>query len=281
MKKTPKQLYTLAYEIRQRSLRMVYAAGKGHTGGDFSAADIYTVLYFGDVLNIDPSQPHSRHRDRFFLSKGHACGTLYTTLAFAGFFPKAELNTFMQPLSRLNGHPNRNYVPGIEANTGPLGHGLPIACGAALASKLDGNLWRSFVLTGDGELQEGSNWEAAMAAAQFKLDNLILIVDRNNLQQGDTTESTISLEPLVDKWRAFGWVVREVNGHHHAHLLNTFNQIPFEKGKPNCIIAHTHKGKGLSAIQDKPLSHHYVPANDAELKEGLEELRELSNDAAF
>ena len=185
MTKTPQELHDLAYKIRQRSLRMVYTSGMGHTGGDFSAADIYTVLYFGDVLQIDPAQPDTPLRDRFFLSKGHSCGTLYTTLAFAGFFPEAELDTFMQPLSRLNGHPNRNYVPGIEANTGPLGHGLPIACGAALASKLDGLMWRSFVLTGDGELQEGSNWEAAMAAAQFKLDNLALIVDRNMLQQGD------------------------------------------------------------------------------------------------
>lgn len=274
MNRSPQELHNLSYEIRQRSLRMVFNAGMGHTGGDFSAADIYTVLYFGGVLNIDPSHPQAPLRDRFFLSKGHSCGTLYTTLAFAGFFPEAELNTFMQPLSRLNGHPNRNYVPGIEANTGPLGHGLPIACGAAIASKLDGYTWRSFVLTGDGELQEGSNWEAAMAAAQFKLDNLILVVDRNKLQQGDTTESTISLEPLVDKWRAFGWVVREVNGHDHAGLLNTFNQLPFEKGKPNCIIAHTHKGKGLSAIQDRPPSHHYVPSNEEELQQGLAELQE-------
>jgi transketolase len=213
MPRTPEQLRKLAYEIRQRSLRMVFSAGKGHTGGDFSAADIYTVLYFGGILNISPIQPLSPERDRFFLSKGHSCGTLYTTLAIAGFFPVKELDTFMQPLSRLNGHPNRNYVPGIEANTGPLGHGLPIACGAALASKLDNQLWRSFVLTGDGELQEGSNWEAAMAAAQFGLDNLVLIVDRNKLQQGDTTENTISLEPLMDKWKAFGWFVREVDGH--------------------------------------------------------------------
>ena len=274
MSKTPEELNTLAYQIRQRSLRMVYTAGKGHTGGDFSAADIYTVLYFGGILNVDPSDPESPHRDRFFLSKGHACGTLYTTLAFAGYCPDGELDTFMQPLSRLNGHPNRNYVPGIEANTGPLGHGLPIACGAALAAKLDGHLWRSFVLTGDGELQEGSNWEAAMAAAQFRLDNLVLIVDRNKLQQGDKTANTISLEPLCDKWRAFGWAVREIDGHNHAQLLDIFSQIPFVNAKPNCIIAHTHKGKGLTSIQDKPHSHHYVPANEDELLQGLKELQE-------
>jgi transketolase len=274
MAKTPAQLHTLAYQIRQRSLRMVYTAGMGHTGGDFSAADIYTVLYFGGILKFDPAQPGDPERDRFILSKGHSCGTLYTALAFAGFFPEEELNTFMQPYSRLNGHPNRNYVPGIEANTGPLGHGLPIACGAALAAKLDDQSWRVFVVTGDGELQEGSNWEAAMAAAQFKLDNLILIVDRNNLQQGDTTESTISLEPLVEKWRAFGWEVREVDGHNHADLLDLFNQLPLAKGKPNCLITHTHKGKGLTVIQDKARSHHYVPANEEELAQGLNELQE-------
>ncbi|MDF1513178.1 MAG: transketolase [Anaerolineae bacterium] len=272
MNRTPEQLHTLAYRIRQRSLRMVFDAGMGHTGGDFSAADIYTVLYFGNILRIDPSQPRSPDRDRFFLSKGHSCGTLYTTLAFTGFFPESELDTFMKPLSRLNGHPNRNYVPGIEANTGPLGHGMPIACGAALAAKLDGATWRSYVLTGDGELQEGSNWEAAMAAAQFKLDNLILIVDRNKLQQGGKTESTISLEPLVDKWRAFGWSVREVDGHNHAALLDIFSQTPFEVDKPSCIIAHTHKGQGLKAIKDQAAGHHYVPDNAEDLTAGLAEL---------
>ena len=273
MNKTPEQLHTLAYKIRQRSLRMVYRAGKGHTGGDFSAADIYTVLYFGGVLNVDPSKPDAPYRDRFFLSKGHACGTLYTALAFAGFFPPEELDTFMQPLSRLNGHPDRNYVPGIEANTGPLGHGLPIACGAALAAKMDGHQWRAFVLTGDGELQEGSNWEAAMASAHFGLDNLVLIIDRNKLQQGNKTANTSTLEPLVDKWIAFGWAVREVDGHNHAQLLDIFHQIPFETGKPNCVIAHTHKGKGLNLIQDKPHSHHYVPADEDELQKGLAELQ--------
>lgn len=276
MHTSPEQLRQLAYTIRKRSLRMVYAAGMGHTGGDFSAADIYTVLYFGGVLNVNPSQPQNPERDRFILSKGHACGTLYTTLAFADFFPEAWLDSFMQPLSRLNGHPNRNDVPGIEANTGPLGHGLPIACGAAMASKINHAPWRVFVMTGDGELQEGSNWEAAMAASQFQLDNLVLIIDRNQLQQGDRTESTVALEPLADKWRAFGWAVREVDGHHHADLLSTFNLVPFETGKPNCIIAHTHKGMGLPVIQDDPSSHHYVPSSEEALAQGLQALEDAS-----
>ena len=173
-------LHNKAYEIRQRNLTMIYQAGGGHAGGDLSAADILAALYLGGVLNVDPENPRAPGRDRFYMSKGHSSGLLYTTLAFAGFFPEQELATFMQPLSRLNGHPNVS-VPGVEANTGALGHGLPMAVGAALASKMDGASWRAFVLTGDGELQEGSNWEAAMAAAQYQLDNLTLIVDRNRI----------------------------------------------------------------------------------------------------
>lgn len=277
MSRTPKALHDLAYKIRRRSLRMVYEAGMGHTGGDFSAADIYTVLYFGGILDVISSQPQKPDRDRFFLSKGHACGTLYTTLSFAGFFPQAWLGTFLQPLSRLNGHPNRNYVPGIEANTGPLGHGLPIACGAAMAAKMNNALWRAFVLTGDGELQEGSNWEAAMAASQFQLDNLVLIIDRNQLQQGDTTESTVALEPLAEKWRAFGWAVREVDGHDHAQLQSLLKAVPFVEGQPNCVIAHTHKGMGLPSIQDQASSHHYVPSNEDELELGLHALEDIAS----
>ncbi len=264
-------LWKTAYQIRQRNLTMLHHAGMGHGGGDLSATDILTTLYFA-VLNVDPAYPDAPDRDRFIMSKGHGAGALYTTLAFAGFIPMDELDTFMQPLSRLNGHPNRNYVPGVEANTGPLGHGLPIAVGAALAAKMDGAMWRTFVLTGDGELQEGSNWEAAMAAAHYKLDNLTLIIDRNGLQQGDRTENTVALEPLADKWRAFGWAVREVDGHDHAALLDVFGQVPFAAGKPNCIIAHTRKGKGVSFIEDRPASHHFVPT-EKELAAALEELR--------
>ncbi|MBN1886618.1 MAG: transketolase, partial [Thermoflexales bacterium] len=162
----PQVLCRKANEIRRRNLIMIHEAGSGHIGGDLSAADILTTLYFGGVLKVDPQHPHTPDRDRFFMSKGHCSGLLYTTLALAGFFPEDELHTFMRPLSRLNGHPS-NHVPGVEANTGALGHGLPIAVGAALAATLDNAAWRVFVLTGDGELQEGSNWEAAMAAAQF------------------------------------------------------------------------------------------------------------------
>src|SRR5205823_5761973 len=156
-------------------------------------------------LHINPQHPDAPDRDRFILSKGHAAGALYTTLAHAGFFPMSELETFAQPLSRLNGHPNRRKVPGVEANTGPLGHGLPIGVGCAIASNLSGGKWQTYVVLGDGELQEGSNWEAAMAAGHRSPDNLVAIVDRNRLQQGARTEDTNRLDPLADKWTAFGW----------------------------------------------------------------------------
>ncbi len=267
-----RELRQRANAIRRRDLIMLHRAGKGHTGGDLSAADILATLYFA-VLRVDPLNPRAPDRDRFILSKGHASGALYTTLALAGFLPLEELDTFMQPNSRLSGHPARTKLPGVEASTGPLGHGLPIGVGCAMAAKLDGALWRTFVLTGDGELQEGSNWEAAMAAAHYKLDNLTVIVDRNGLQLGDRTECTLALEPLADKWRAFGWAVREVDGHDHAVLLDTLAALPFEPGRPNCLIAHTHKGHGVSFIADNPAWHHHVPTAD-ELAAALQELGE-------
>ncbi|NTU78119.1 MAG: transketolase [Chloroflexales bacterium] len=264
------KLQTMATAIRRRDLEMIYGAKLGHIGGDFSVTDILVTLYFS-VLRVDPTRPDDPERDRFILSKGHSAGALYTTLAHIGFFPLAELATFAQPLSRLNGHPNRVKVPGVETNTGPLGHGLPVAVGCAIGAKMDGASWRTFVITGDGELQEGSNWEAAMSAAHYKLDNLTVIVDRNGLQQGDFTERTMHLDPLADKWRAFGWAVHEVNGHDHAALLHIFDQLPFEWGKPNCIIAHTHKGQGVSFMRDRPAWHHKVPDAD-EYTRALQEL---------
>ncbi|MBM3130522.1 MAG: transketolase [Chloroflexi bacterium] len=275
----PRELCARANSIRRRNLIMLNHAGLGHTGGDLSATDILATLYFS-ILNIDPQVPDKADRDRFILSKGHCSGVLYTTLAEAGFIPLAELDTFMQPLSRLNGHPNRNKVPGVETNTGALGHGLPVAIGTALAAKFDDATWRTFVLTGDGELQEGSNWEAAMAAAHYKLDDLVLIIDRNRLQQGDATERTMHLEPLADKWRAFGWSVREVDGHDHAVLLGTFRSVPFELGKPSCVIAHTYKGQGVSFIRDRAEWHHRVPSKD-ELTIALEELGDNGHDPAL
>jgi transketolase len=259
-----------AARIRQRNLIMIHEAGGGHTGGDLSAADVVTTLYLGSILNVDPHHPRRPDRDRFFLSKGHSAALLYTVLAFAGFFPKEELRTFMQPLSRLSGHPSTR-VPGVEANTGALGHGLPIAVGAALGARMDCAPWRAFVLTGDGELQEGSNWEAAMTAPRLGLDNLTVIVDRNGLQLTDWTENIAPLEPLVERWRAFGWAVREVDGHDHAALLDVFHGLPFQAGRPNCVIARTHKGQGVSFMRDRACWHHRVPT-DGELAAALDEL---------
>ena len=259
-----------ARRIRRTSLRMVHQARLGHPGGDLSCADILAVLYF-HVLQLRPDCPHDPGRDRFVLSKGHASAALYATLAERGFFPPQDLDTYMRPLSRLNGHPDRNKVPGVEANTGPLGHGLPIAVGMAAAAKLDGAAWRTFVLTGDGELQEGSNWEAIMAAAHLRLDNLTAIVDRNRLQQGDATEKTVALEPLAERWRAFGWGVVEVDGHDVDALVRAFGTLPAVGGRPTCVIAATNKGRGVSFIEDRVEWHHRVPTGD-ELAAALVEL---------
>jgi transketolase len=258
-----------ARALRIAAFSMVHAARMGHPGGDFSAADILATLYFG-VLNVDPKAPHAPGRDRFILSKGHASGILYATLAEAGFIPRAALKTYMQPHSMLNGHPNRNYVPGVEANTGPLGHGLPIAVGIAVAGQMDGAASRTFVLVGDGELQEGSNWEAMMFAGHRKLANLTLIVDRNRLQQGARVAETNDLEPLADKLRAFGFEVAEVDGHDHAVLMRTFAPRA-GAAKPLAVIAHTIKGKGVSYMEDQAGWHHGVP-NDAQFAQAVKEL---------
>lgn len=256
--------------IRARSLRMVCKAKVGHPGGDLSSADILATLYLG-VLNVDPQKPLAPHRDRFLMSKGHSSGALYSTLAAAGFLSDQDLDTYMMPGSKLNGHPDRNKIPGVEANTGPLGHGLPIAVGCALAAKMDNAPWRTFVLTGDGELQEGSNWEAAMSAAQFRLDNLTLIIDRNRFQQGAGTEETIRLEPLADKWRSFGWSIIEVDGHDHAALLECFKHLPLAADKPNCVIANTRKGRGVSFMENRADWHHKIPTAE-QLQTALQEL---------
>ena len=243
--------------MRRRSIQMVFDAGQGHPGGDLSAIDILATLYFG-VLRYDPKEPRDPARDRFVMSKGHCTGALYTALAGAGYFPEEELATYLQPNSRLNGHPNRTYLPGVETNTGPLGHGLPVAVGIAIAGQIDAADYRTFVLTGDGELQEGSMWEAAMLAGHRKLDRLTAIVDRNRLQQGARNEETNSLEPLADKWRAFGWDVIELNGHDHAALLDGLGAPG--TGKPRCVIAHTVKGQGVSYMRDQAGWHHGVPS---------------------
>lgn len=257
--------------VRLSAMTMTRHAHLGHTGGDLSSADILAALYLGGVLQVDPSRPNWAQRDRFILSKGHCSGAFYSVLAARGFFPLAQLKTYMDPLSMLNGHPDRNKLPGVEANTGPLGHGLPIGVGAALAARMRKESWRVFVLTGDGELQEGSNWEAAMTAQHYGLENLTVIVDRNRIQQGDFTENTIRMEPLAARWSAFGFAVAEIDGHDPAALLERFAHLPIEAGKPSCVIANTVKGKGVSFAENQPAWHHGVP-NDEQLAAAAAEL---------
>jgi transketolase len=259
---------TLATQIRRADLIMIGRAGLGHIGGDFSVADILATLY-GAVLNVDPANPTDPERDRFVLSKGHCAGALYATLAHCGYFPVAALDTFVQPLSELNGHPNRTKVPGVETNTGPLGHGFPVAVGHAIGAKLQGSPRRTFVVLGDGEMQEGSNWEAAMTASHYALSNLTAIVDRNRLQQGAWTEETKKLEPFADKWASFGFEVREVDGHDVAALVAALQ--PSTTGQPVAVIANTVKGKGVSFMEDRVEWHHKVPS-PGQVAAGLEEL---------
>lgn len=256
--------------MRRRAMEMVYAKKLGHIGGDFSATDIVATLYFG-VLRYDPETPDWPDRDRFIMSKGHATGVFYTALAAAGYWPEDWLETYMGNRSKLNGHPNRQYLPGVEANTGPLGHGFPIALGIALGGQLSGRDFRTYVLTGDGEQQEGSNWEAAMTAGYNKLANLTLIIDRNRLQQGQGTEETTGLDPLGDKYRAFGFEVVEVDGHDHATLLDVLGAPVGTRDKPLCVIANTTKGKGVSFMEGQAKWHHGVP-DAAQYEQAMKEL---------
>lgn len=254
--------------IRRHIVTTIDAARAGHIGGDLSITDVLATLYFG-VLRLDPEEPEGTERDRFILSKGHCAAALYATLARVGYFAEAELDTFMAPGSALNGHPNRTKVPGIETNTGPLGHGLPVAVGEALGQRLQGLDFRVFVATGDGELQEGSNWEALMSAAHYGLANLTLVVDRNRLQQGARTEDTNGLDPLAERLAAFGCEVREVDGHSVTELLAAL--APSTTGKPVAVIANTIKGKGVSFIEDRVEWHHKVPTAE-QVALALEEL---------
>lgn len=263
-----RRLDETARAVRRSVVRMIDSARAGHIGGDLSVTDILTTLFFG-VLDVDAADPQKPGRDRFILSKGHCAAALYSVLALKGFIDPAILPTFMKPLSVLNGHPNRRKVAGVEANTGPLGHGLPIGVGSAIASKLSGRNWRTFVVLGDGELQEGSNWEAAMAAGHRGLDTLTAIVDRNRLQQGARTEDTNRLDPLTDKWAAFGWEAVEVDGHDHAALYDLFTRP--RTGRPLAVVANTRKGKGVSFIEDRVEWHHKVPSPE-QVALALEEL---------
>ncbi|ABW09872.1 Transketolase domain protein [Parafrankia sp. EAN1pec] len=261
-------LAEIARGVRRDIVTTIGQAGMGHLGGDLSVTDILVAAYWR-ALTVDPFAPDAADRDRFVLSKGHCAVALYSVLASCGFFPRSALETFGGPLSPLNGHPNRVKVPGVETNTGPLGHGLPVAVGCALGARLRGIANRTIVVLGDGEIQEGSNWEAAMTAAYHRLATLVAVVDRNRLQQGARTEETKALEPLDAKWAAFGWEVRRIDGHDHQALVEAL--APSSTGRPVAVLADTVKGKGVSFVEDRVEWHHKVPSAE-QLRAALEEL---------
>lgn len=265
------ELQQTARELRRESLQIIHRAGSGHPGGSLSAADIVTALYFG-VMKYDPQQPESPARDRFILSKGHCTGLLYVTLAHAGFFDKSQLQEYRKINSqlKLSGHPHP-ATPGVEIATGSLGQGLSVGNGMALAARLDDLDYRVFVLLGDGELQEGQVWEAAMSAAKYKLSRLTAIVDYNKLAQDSSTRELKDLEPLEDKWRAFGWDVLHIDGHDMEQILRALRASAHTE-KPRVIIADTVKGKGVSFMENNRAWHGVAP-NDEELRQALKELQ--------
>ncbi|TSC95183.1 MAG: transketolase subunit A [Parcubacteria group bacterium Licking1014_1] len=254
-----------AREIRKNVLEMKFASQSSHIGSAFSCIDILTVLYF-KILNINPKNPTSENRDRFILSKGHAASALYATLARRGFFSENVLKNYCQNGKKLAGHTTKDSVPGIETSTGSLGHGLPMGIGLALAGR---KKYKVFVLMSDGECDEGSNWEAALFASHHKLDNLIAIIDYNKLQAFGKTNEVLNLEPLKEKFIAFGWGVKEINGHNHTEIEKAL--LSCNDNKPNIIIANTIKGKGVSFMENK-LKWHYKSLNENEYKKALEEL---------
>ena len=259
-----------AKEIRKGILLQHFLSKESHVASALSCADILTVLYFG-ILNVNPKNPTDPARDRFILSKGHAVAALYATLAEKGFFPKKELETFCQNGSMLPGHSTKDTAPGVEVSTGGLGHGLPMGVGMALAAKIDKKPHRVFVLIGNGECNEGSIWESAMFAAHHKLDNLVVIVDHNGQQGLGKSSDIINLEPLAEKWKAFGWKVLEIDGHDYNQLENNLKGSTFEKEKPMIIIAKTTKGKGVRFMEDDVLWHYRNP-NEEQYKQALADL---------
>lgn len=262
----------LASNIRRHVLKMTHYSGASHIGTSFSIADVLAVLY-SEALRVDSARPDWPQRDRFILSKGHGSAALYAALAEQGFFPIDWLDTFYQNGSKLVGHITHSEVPGVEASTGSLGHGLPIACGMALVGIRANASYRVFTLLSDGECDEGSTWEAVLFAGHHCLDNLVAIVDYNKIQSLGRVEEVLNLEPLRAKWEAFRWAVREIDGHDFTEIEAALSNIPIEAGKPSCIIAHTVKGKGISFMEDKLLWHYRAP-DAAEYRQASAELDE-------
>ncbi len=264
------ELAAIAKRLRRHIITMTGTAGSGHPGGSLSAVEIATTLYF-KLLRHKPSDPQWPDRDRFILSKGHAAPLLYATLAECGYFPIDELLTLRRLDSRLQGHADRTTTPGVEMSAGALGQGLSFAIGVALAGRLNAQKYRVYVLLGDGECDEGQVWEGAMAAAHFKVDNLVAIIDNNEIQLDGWNRDIMNLDPLNKKWQAFGWHVIEVDGHNLSQLIAAFDQAKSVKGQPAVIIAHTIKGKGVSFMENNPDFHGKAP-NAAEVKIALKEL---------
>ncbi|WP_459907793.1 transketolase [Desulfotomaculum defluvii] len=270
MEEKIQDLQQRAKAIRRHIVTMLGEAGSGHPGGSLSAADIVTVLYF-DTMNLDPEKPDMPERDRFVLSKGHAAPVLYAALAEKGFFPQEELKTLRKLGSRLQGHPDMKKLPGVEMSTGSLGQGLSASIGMALGLRLDGGQQRVYALLGDGEVQEGQIWEAAMAAGHFKLDNLTAFLDYNNLQIDGPVDVVMDVAPLNQKWQSFGWHVIEINGHDLTQILKAIAEAKATKGKPTMIIAKTIKGKGVSFMENQVGWHGNAPKPE-QVEQALQEL---------
>ncbi|WP_316818094.1 transketolase [Pedobacter nyackensis] len=266
---TDKDLKAKSLDYRKKILKYIFGAKAGHTGGSLSCIDILNVLY-NDIMNVSPSTIKSPDRDRYIQSKGHCVEALFVVLADKGFFPESDLETLCKYKSHYIGHPTKK-VNGIEQNTGALGHGLPLSVGTALAAKLDDKSYKVFTLLGDGELPEGSNWEAALTAAHYKLDNLCAIIDHNKLQITGKTTDVCNTDPIDQKFESFGWAVKHVDGHNHAQLKEVLASIPFETNKPSMIIAHTIKGKGISYMENQIKWHHGVPS-EQQYESALQEL---------
>lgn len=267
-----KRYKDIAAAVRKKIVQMHAASGNSHVGSSLSAVEILVALYF-HILKIDPKNCKDKKRDRLIFSKGHAASALYATLATKGFFPEEVLEGYCLDSGRLPGHVTMNCVPGIEASSGSLGHGLSMGIGMALAAKEDRLGYRTFVILSDGECQEGSVWEAAMFAGHHKLDNLIVIIDHNKIQAFGRNKEIVDLEPFAKKWASFGWTVKEIDGHNFSQILNTLGGLPFKRNKPSVVIAHTTKGKGVSFMEDKLLWHYKSP----NVKELAAALRELDN----
>ncbi len=263
------ELKKISADIRKTIYTIAHHAGGGHMGSAYSMADIISVLYFGDVLRYDASNPDWKKRDRFILSKGHACYALYAVLAKAGYFDEEELLHVGQEDSKFGGHPKIHDIPGVEASTGALGHGLSFSIGIAYANKADGNDGHVYVILGDGECQEGSIWEGALSAPSLQLDNLTVLIDHNKLQAMDRLENIVNMAPLADKWKSFGWNVIEIDGHNHLEIRKAL--LARATGKPTLIIANTVKGKGVSFMENIPIWHYRMP-NEQELPILMEEL---------